>query len=565
MTRRAKKFLSRCIAYVMLCTLVSSILPLTAHAAEVGENEETSLKFVMKFVNAEDTVLKVGQNFKDEGVVIVDETGKTQFSIRYEDGESVVRNGDNKIVEFESDLRVVVEGDISKEGELILTYKCGGYSLKKKVPVRKNVRDYKAKEDTTTAKEVEMTFTASLCGAENLVKLVGKEFVDQGISVSDRNGRRYGAFESLFKTSGKVNSDKQGEYKLKYTFGKVNFQRTVNYVNAEQTIEISLFMSLLGDKEVYLQTEEAYEDIGAVLMDGNGNILFSWARNNDGNTIVKDANGNELTGLEAEFGITSNVVRRKGETVVTQGYQFAGASVKRTIHISSTANEAEAKEAEKGDAQELSFIFAIFGNKHMKLKEGERFVEPGYSVFGLDGSEYASLVQSVSVAGEVMENKAGEYEVQYTLVSTLSRFVSVSEDTVIIEDSQDTTDDSTSWTPPSTGDTPSIPTPTPPPEDEGTTPTPPTPAPPDNIGDGEQKPAEPNGPEAPVEPEAPIEPEEPVAPPDNVGEGDQKPAAPSGTGGTLLDNVGQPGAPAPVPPPPNNVGEGSHPGAVSAT
>lgn len=563
MTRKSKNFLARCIAYVMLCALLSSLLPLTAHAAEAGVNEEVSLKFVMKFVNDKDTVLKVGQKFKDEGVVIVDETGKTWFSIRYEDGESVVRNGNNKVVKFEDDLRVVVEGDASNEGELVLTYKCGSYSLKKKVPVVKNVNDYKAEEDTTTAKEVKMTFTANLCGAENLVKLVGKEFVDQGVSVSDRNGRRYRAFESLFKTSGKVNTDKQGEYKLKYTFGKANFQRTVNYVNADQTVEISLFIALLGDKEVYLQQGEDYEDSGAVLMDVDGNILFTWARSNAGSIIVKDADGNEQTGLEAEFGITSSVVRGKDGTVVTQSYQFAGASVNRTVHISSTASAAENKEAEQEDAQELSFILAIFGNKNMRLKEGERFVEPGYSVFGLDGSEYASLVHSVSVTGEVTENKAGEYEVQYALVSTLRRFVSVTEDTVMSDDSQDNTDDSTSLTPPSTGGTPSTPTPTPPPEGGGTTPDTPTPTPPpppDNVGEGDQKPAEPTDPPKEEEPDP--------LPPDKVEEGEQKPAAPDGTPSTPStpsDTGGEPAAPAPVPPPPDTVGDGTHPGAVPST
>ena len=86
MTRRAKNFLARCIACVMLCALISSFLPSVAYATEVEVNKEASLEFVMKFVNNEDTVLKVGQKFKDEGVVIEDATGKTWFSIRYENG-----------------------------------------------------------------------------------------------------------------------------------------------------------------------------------------------------------------------------------------------------------------------------------------------------------------------------------------------------------------------------------------------------------------------------------------------------------------------------------------------
>jgi len=203
------------------------------------------------------------------------------------------------------------------------------------------------------------------------LKLNGDE--NQVIGLNEEYKESFATAKNLFgntdykiKTEGKVDTEKTGKYKIKYTYKnhliKKSITRTVEVVDKESPV-----ITLTGGNEVLVCPGKEYEELG-----------YSASDNLDGDLTnkVDIIKTNDLIKYEVKDSF-------KNKTVVERKIKY------------------EDKEAP---------VITLSGNESISIPLGQAYKEPGYTVSdNCDGD----LTSNVEVTNNVNSNKIGNYEVAY--------------------------------------------------------------------------------------------------------------------------------------------------------
>ncbi|MCI8620721.1 MAG: DUF5011 domain-containing protein [Clostridia bacterium] len=449
------------------------------------------------------------------------------------------------------------------------------------------------KEEEAKKELDELAASIELVGDEEYAIVEGQDFEDKGarlmtkkdvllyswrhedgkIVVRDAEGEVSKIFTNLFansdygfKISEKVNSKKAGTYNPKYSFGDMSEDYIVYVIDKAMVKNFKASIELVETKERWVKRGEEFEDKGALLLDEDENILYSW-KLEDNKVVIRNEEGEICEEFEGEFSITGKVDTSKvGRYALT--YKFAGKTVVQIIHVVNDLEKADGEPKDCENAkQELELILALLGKKEMEVEFGTDYKEPGYRVADNTGKTYKSLEASVQVKGKVNTKSTGKNVIEYSIYeNSLKRTVIVSkksdsQETVEFED--DSESDGTVLpdepdkpvTPPDEPDKPV----NPPDEPDKPVNPPDEPDKPVNPPDEPDKPVNPpDEPDKPVNP--PDEPDKPVNPPDEpdnpVLPPDPLPGGPVGPGDGEPGQVETPLPPDPLPGGPVGPGNG---------
>ena len=206
--------------------------------------------------------------------------------------------------------------------------------------------------------------TLKLNGKENQIVGLNEKFEDSFVEAKNLFGKN----DFKIKVEGKVNTEKTGEYKLKYTYKSnlitKSITRTVEVVDKE-----SPAITLVGGNEITVCPGKEYEELGYKAEDNlDGDITNKV-------NIIKNT---DLIKYEVKDSF-------KNKTVVERKIKF------------------EDKE---------SPIITLKGNESISILLGQTYNESGYTA--LDNCD-GDLTNTVEVTNNVNTNKIGNYEVTYKI------------------------------------------------------------------------------------------------------------------------------------------------------
>ena len=258
------------------------------------KDEEGELQLVL--VGEEVTNATLNENFCDYGAQIVTEDGEV-------------------CEDLNAEITVSGKVDTSKAGIYILKYEYKDMTAERIV----NMCRVKALLDG-------QILFFELNGLSEMQVQKGEKFVDPGCKVTNTLHNVYSKLGSKVTVSGKVDTDKVGDYIIKYKFANVTLARLVHVTETVETSkdeptktnrDISYKMSLAGKKISTVKQGETFKDQGVWVLDEDGNICLDKL----GEVIVE---GQVNTSKAGKYTLT---------------YKFENMTIKRVFYVVSQSGE----------------------------------------------------------------------------------------------------------------------------------------------------------------------------------------------------------------------------------
>ncbi|MBE6153128.1 MAG: DUF5011 domain-containing protein [Firmicutes bacterium] len=204
-----------------------------------------------------------------------------------------------------------------------------------------------------------------LKGSKNQKVVLNNEYKELGASAENL----FGKDNYKIEVQGKVDTNKVGTYKIKYTYKdgliKKSVVRNVKVIDEESPI-----ITLEGGEEVFVCPNTEYEELG-----------YNATDNYDGD-------------------ITDKVKITKTDSLI-----------KYTVKDTSSNTTTIERNLKYEDKE--SPIITLSGNESISLPLGQAYKEPGYSAIdNCDGD----LNKEVKVTNNIDVNKVGNYEIKYTVI-----------------------------------------------------------------------------------------------------------------------------------------------------